>query len=672
MRRQPGQRYRRLRAHHQRLKTQMAALQQEIAACKEEAERLRRAMDAAQMNYWLLSENARDIVLFIRASDGRIVEANAAAVAAYGYDYPTLLTKTISDLREPATLNVLPEQMQQADADGILFETRHCRSDGSIFPVEVSSRGADVGGERLLLSIIRDITERKQAEAALRRGQERLRMVLRAGRMGWWERDLRTNETTWSDTLYDLLGQGAPGNRPSYEQFLQRVHPDDRQKVQDRVRRAIAERGEYSAEYRLIHPNSGVRWVLEKGRIFYDPSDHSQRLVGVSLDLTQRKWVEEGLRESEAILRSFYDNTTLLLGLVEIGEDDILHLYDNPATHRFYGLPAAESTTGRSASSLGMPPAAIREWLSRFRDSELSGQPVKFEYVHDSPSGPRWLAATVAIIGPGFSGRMRFCYVAEDVTERKRVEIGQQVLAEAGRLLAMSLSVTDRLAELAEIGVKAIAEWCAVNLVEADGAIRLVAAAHRQPDKTALIRELAQRYPLDLTASTRTPEVLRTGEGRLYADLFEALPPDRIQDPEYRHLLAQLGGQTIIIAPLVARERVLGSITCVSRPGQRYDSEDLALVEELARRAALAVDNVRLYEAEQQTRQEAEETAERSRVMRDLAETVIQTLENLNVKIELIQSLLDGDQIDTAQANLRELKQVAGETYTFLTNREIS
>ncbi|MCL4295506.1 MAG: PAS domain S-box protein [Anaerolineae bacterium] len=666
MRRQSGQRYRGLRAHHQRLKTQMTTLQQELAACKEEAERLRRAMDKTQMSYWLLSENARDIVLFIRASDGRIVEANAAAVAAYGYDYPTLLTKTISDLREPATLNVLPEQMQQADADGILFETRHCRSDGSVFPVEVSARGADVAGERLLLSIIRDITERKQAEAALRRGQERLQMVLRAGRMGWWERDLRTSETTWSDTLYDLLGQGAPGNRPSYEQFLQRVHPDDRQKVQDRVRRAIDEGGEYSAEYRLVHPNSGVRWVLEKGRLFYDPADHSQRLVGVSLDLTQRKWVEEGLRESEAILRSFYDNTTLLLGLVEIGADDILHLYDNPATHRFYGLPAAESTTGRWASSLGLPPPAIREWLSRFRESELSGQPVQFEYVHDSPNGPRWLAATVIVIGPGFSGRTRFCYVAEDVTERKRVEIGQQVLAEAGRLLAMSFSVTDRLVELAEIGVKAIAEWCAVNLVEADGTIRLVAAAHREPGKTALIHELAQRFPLDLTIPTRTPEVLRTGEGRLYTDLFEALPPDRSQDPGYRQLLAQLGGQTIIIAPLVARERVLGSITCVSRPGQRYDSEDLALVEELARRAALAVDNVRLYEAEQQARQEAEETVKHNRLAQELRDPIAQTLGNLNLKFELVHSLLDSGQTDAAQATLRELRHVVSETSTLL------
>lgn len=660
MRRHLKQRYRGPLGHNRRLKAQMAALQQEIAACKGEAERLRRAMDTAQMGYW-----EWDVATNAVIGDAQHQKLFGLTPGSFAGTYEAFL-----ELIHPSDRAMAEQEIQRALAEGIdpRAEFRLVWPSGEVRWMAGHGRLLrDTAGQPArIVGVIRDITERKQAEVALRRGQERLQMVLRAGRMGWWERDLRTDETTWSDSLYDLLGQGAPGNRPSYELFLQRVHPDDRQKVQDRVRRAIDEQGEYSAEYRLVHPNSGVRWVLEKGRIFYDQTDHSQRIVGVSLDLTQRKWVEEGLRESEAILRSFYDNTTLLLGLVEIGEDDILHLYDNPATHRFYGLPTTESTTGRWASSLGAPPVAIREWLSRFRASEMDGQPVQFEYIHDSPSGPRWLAATVAVIGPGFSGRTRFCYVAEDVTERKRVEIGQQVLAEAGRLLAMSFSVEDRLVELAEIGVKAIAEWCAVNLVEADGTIRLVAAAHREPGKAVLIRELAQRYPLDLSASTRTPEVLRTGEGRLYADLFEALPTDRSQDPGYRHLLAQLGGQTIIIAPLVARERVLGSITCVSPPGRRYDSEDLALVEELARRAALAVDNVHLYEAEQQARQGAEETAKRSRLAQELHDTMAQALGNLNLKIQLVQSLLDNGQIDTAQANLRELKQVIGETSTLL------
>lgn len=127
----------------------------------------RKQAEEVLARYRLLSDRAQDIILFIR-QDGQIVEANRAAVAAYGYDRETLLTKTIFDLRAASSGLEVAEQMAYADIGGILFETVHVRSDGSTFPVEVSSIGADIGSDRLLLSIIRDITERKQAEENLR------------------------------------------------------------------------------------------------------------------------------------------------------------------------------------------------------------------------------------------------------------------------------------------------------------------------------------------------------------------------------------------------------------------------------------------------------------------------------------------------------------------------
>jgi PAS domain S-box-containing protein len=360
--------------------------------------------------------------------EGIITSWNESAARMFGYTAEEIIGQPILRLIPPELQFEEEQILARLKAGERLehYETVRVTKDGRRLNVSLTisplknSAGQIIGASK----IARDITERKQAEEALRRGHQRLQMVLRVGRMGWWERDLQTGEMVWSDSFYDLLGQGAQTTRPSYELFLQQVYPEDRQKIQDKVRRAMVEGGEYSGEYRLLHPNGGIRWVLEKGQVFYDQADQPQRIVGVSLDITQRKWVEEGLRESEAILRSFYDNTSLLLGLVELAEDDIVHLYDNPAMHRFYGLQTGQSTTGQRASQLGMPPAAIQAWLSYFKASEASGQPVQFEYVHDSPHGPRWLAATVAVIASGFSGRNRFCYVAEDVTERKRVEVG--------------------------------------------------------------------------------------------------------------------------------------------------------------------------------------------------------------------------------------------------------
>lgn len=117
--------------------------------------------------YELLSAYTRDIVLFIRASDGQILEANTAAERAYGYSRAELCAKTIYDLRAPETRQIARDQMNQANTYGMLFETLHLRRDGSVFPVEVSSIGADIDGERVLLNVVRDITERKKAQTEL-------------------------------------------------------------------------------------------------------------------------------------------------------------------------------------------------------------------------------------------------------------------------------------------------------------------------------------------------------------------------------------------------------------------------------------------------------------------------------------------------------------------------
>ncbi len=130
--------------------------------------------------YQLLAAVARDVILFVRARDGRILEANHAAEETYGYSRAELLGLTIYDLRAPSTRSGIAAQMNQADLQGVTFETRHRRRDGYEFPVEVNSGGITLGSERILLSIVRDITERKRAESqkeatleALRQSEER-------------------------------------------------------------------------------------------------------------------------------------------------------------------------------------------------------------------------------------------------------------------------------------------------------------------------------------------------------------------------------------------------------------------------------------------------------------------------------------------------------------------
>lgn len=118
--------------------------------------------------YRFFKENARDIILFIK-EDGFIIEANNAAVNAYGYEYEELLKLNIDDIRASRFDCVVPDGMKQEYSQGILFETIHRRKDGSTFYVEVSSKGTMFNGEYLLIDIVRDITERKRTEEKLHR-----------------------------------------------------------------------------------------------------------------------------------------------------------------------------------------------------------------------------------------------------------------------------------------------------------------------------------------------------------------------------------------------------------------------------------------------------------------------------------------------------------------------
>lgn len=146
-------------------------------------------------------------------------------------------------------------------------------------------------------------------------------------------------------------------------------------------------------------------------------------LVRQTADLIEMARAEKALRTSESTLRSFYESVPLMLGIVELPADDsdIIHIYDTPATDRFFGHPPG-SAAGKSSLEMGVPKEAVENWIGNYRRAEREGKPVQFEYWHPHKSGSVWLSAVVAKIGPGDSGRTKFSYAVADLTERKRVE----------------------------------------------------------------------------------------------------------------------------------------------------------------------------------------------------------------------------------------------------------
>jgi PAS domain S-box-containing protein len=144
-----------------------AADREKDLAVRESEERSRRVGEELLRRYELLSAHTRDIILFIDRDDGRILEANAAATQAYGYTRKELLALTILDLRAAHLQGLTADQLAEADACGILFQAVHRRKDGSIFPVEVSARGATIDARHMVVSVVRDVTERKRVEDAV-------------------------------------------------------------------------------------------------------------------------------------------------------------------------------------------------------------------------------------------------------------------------------------------------------------------------------------------------------------------------------------------------------------------------------------------------------------------------------------------------------------------------
>jgi PAS domain S-box-containing protein len=149
----------------------------------------RKLAEEGLRRYELLANHSRDIILFIRLSDGRIMEANSAATAAYGYSREELLSLTIFDLRASDTLPLIHGQMVEGFTQGAIFETIHQRKDGSTFPVESSVQGALLGGTQTLVGVIRDISERRRAEQELRRSAEEYRAILQTTQDAFWVGD---------------------------------------------------------------------------------------------------------------------------------------------------------------------------------------------------------------------------------------------------------------------------------------------------------------------------------------------------------------------------------------------------------------------------------------------------------------------------------------------------
>ena len=299
---------------------------------------------------------------------------------------------------------------------------------------------------------------------------------------------------------------------------------------------------------------------------------------------------------SASILESIADGCVAL-------DREYRYTYVNARAAEYLG-ESAESLVGRTIWD-AQPTTRASPFGAAFRQVMASRTAQSVEA--QSNANGSWVDARVYPSPDGITVFFR------DVTQRRRRQEANSFLVTASELLVASLEYECTLRSIAEAAVPNLGDWCAVDIVRDPTAptwppvLDRLAAVHRDAEVRAIGLSLADRYPTDWSADGGLAAVLREGRPLFIPHVTDQMLVDGARDAEHLAALRRLQFSSIITVPLSARGLMLGSLTlCMSDSGRHYDEEDLALAQELARRAATAVDNARLYRETERARREAE------------------------------------------------------------------
>jgi PAS domain S-box-containing protein len=232
---------------------------------------------------------------------GRLIEVNETFTRLSGYTREEAVGRTTLELGVWANPNDRDAELALVTGSGQVRKNKYRfrMKDGTELIGLLSAERLEIGGEPCALTVIENITERERAEALLRENEERLRLALDAGQVGTWDWDIVGNCVTWSEPIYRFHGlkPGEFGGR--VEDFADIVHPEDRERVNAAISAAVESKEPYSIEMRVVWPDGTVRWIATNGKVIFDTQGQPVRMLGATVDITERKLQEEALREAD-------------------------------------------------------------------------------------------------------------------------------------------------------------------------------------------------------------------------------------------------------------------------------------------------------------------------------------------------------------------------------------
>lgn len=296
--------------------------------------------------------------------------------------------------------------------------------------------------------------------------------------------------------------------------------------------------------------------------------------------------------------RYLADAMPLLVWIASVNGDIT---YFNQRWFEYTGLTLAQ-TEGWDWQQV-LHPDDLQLCLEMWNKSVRTGEPYQVEvrYKRASDNSYRWHLARALPIRDNAGKISSWVGTSTDIDEQKQAELRLRFLTEAGTLLSSSLNYEVTLTQIARLAIAHLADWCSIDILDANGELRRLALMHADPAKIEAANELQKRFPVDMNARSGVPEVIRSGKSILIPYITDDLIVQSTNNPEQLTLIRELGLVSGMTVPLTVRSQTFGAISFIaSQSGRHYTQADLTLAEELASRAAQAVDNARLYQESQE------------------------------------------------------------------------
>jgi len=376
--------------------------------------------------------------------DDRILQVNPEFTRVFGYGQEEACGRLINELIVPEELLTEAEELTRRGLRGesMDLETVRKHKDGSRVHVSIVSGPVSVAGSQIAEYVIyRDITERKRSEQRLRESEAYLAEAQRLSGTGSWAWNPATGDIRYcSEMCCRVLGFDHAGPPPPIEEFFQRLHPDDQAASRERFEKAIRDKADFEWDYRIVHPEKGIRDIHTVGRAVLDGSGNLAEFVGTVIDVTERKHAEQELRKSEADLRAITDS---IRQFIVVLAPDGTTLYANKVALENTGLTTRDLTNENLLTRDGLPRQAAapgelawnQAWtktahpddLNRIRAERrkglLQGAPFELEVRLLLKNGQyRWQLFQYNPLKDEYGQMIRWYVTATDIDDRKRAE----------------------------------------------------------------------------------------------------------------------------------------------------------------------------------------------------------------------------------------------------------